>query len=65
MYIFIRPRGLAGALLVIKVAGELAEQGKNMSQIVDVCQTVRGHLRTVGLSASGIRAPGQEQSFEV
>jgi len=36
-----------------------------MSQIVDVCQTVRGHLRTVGLSASGIRAPGQEQSFEV
>jgi len=65
MYIFIRPRGLAGAFLIIKVAGELAEQGKNMSQIVDVCQTIRGHLRTVGLSASGIRAPGQEQSFEV
>ncbi len=65
IYLFIRPRGLAGALLVIKVAGELAEQGKNMSQIVDVCQTVRGHLRTIGLSASGIRAPGQEKSFEV
>jgi len=49
----------------MKIAGELAEQGKNMSQIVDVCQTVRGHLRTIGLSASGIRAPGQQQSFEV
>jgi dihydroxyacetone kinase len=62
---FSRPRGLAGSLLVIKVAGALAEQGKNMSEIVDVCQKVRGHLRTIGLSASGIRAPGQQQSFEV
>jgi dihydroxyacetone kinase len=60
-----RPRGLAGSLLVIKVACALAEQGKNMSEIVDVCQKVRGQLRTIGLSASGIRAPGQQQSFEV
>ena len=52
-------------MLVIKVAGALAEQGKNMSQIVDICQQVRGQLRTIGLSASGIRAPGQQQSFEV
>ena len=61
----VRPRGLAGALLVIKTAGALAEQGKTMREIVDVCQTVRGHLRTIGLSASGIRAPGHQQSFEV
>ncbi|CAF3696380.1 unnamed protein product [Adineta steineri] len=61
----IGPRGLAGSLLVIKVAGELAEQGKNMSEIVDTCQKIRGHLRTIGLSASGIRAPGQHQSFEL
>lgn len=60
-----RHRGLAGALLVIKVAGALAEQGKNMSEIVDVCQLVRGQLRTIGLSASGIRVPGHQQSFEV
>jgi dihydroxyacetone kinase len=59
------PRGLAGSLLVIKVAGALAEQGKNMSEIVDVCQQVREQLRTIGLSASGIRVPGQQQSFEV
>jgi dihydroxyacetone kinase len=63
--LFLRPRGLAGALLVIKVAGAMAEQGKTMSEIVDVCQSIRGHLRTIGLSASGIRAPGQQQSFEV
>ena len=62
---YFRPRGLAGALLVIKVAGALAEQGKNMSQIVDICQEVRGHLRTVGLAASGISPPGQQQAFEV
>jgi hypothetical protein len=62
---FFSPRGLAGALLVIKVAGALAEQGKNMSEIVDICQNVRGQLRTIGLSASGIRAPGQQQSFQV
>jgi dihydroxyacetone kinase len=61
----IGPRGLAGSLLVIKVAGALAEQGKNMSEIVDVCQQVRGQLRTIGLSASGIRVPGQQQSFEL
>jgi triose/dihydroxyacetone kinase / FAD-AMP lyase (cyclizing) len=60
-----RPRGLAGALLIIKVAGALAEQGKTMSEIVDVCQNIRTHLRTIGLSASGIRAPGHQQSFEV
>ncbi len=52
-------------MLIIKVAGALAEQGKNMSEIVDVCQKVRGQLRTIGLSASGIRAPGQQQAFEV
>jgi dihydroxyacetone kinase len=62
---FFSPRGLAGALLVIKIAGALAEQGKNMSEIVDVCQKIRGQLRTIGLSASGIRAPGQQQSFDV
>ena len=62
---FFSPRGLAGALLVIKVAGALAEQGKTMSEIVDTCQEVRSHLRTIGLSASGVRAPGQQQSFEV
>ncbi len=36
-----------------------------MSEIVDICQKVRGQLRTIGLSASGIRAPGQQQAFEV
>ncbi len=49
----------------MKIAGALAEQGKNMSEIVDVCQKIRGQLRTIGLSASGIRAPGQQQSFDV
>lgn len=52
-------------MLVIKVAGALAEQGKNMRQIVDICQDVRGQLRTIGLSASGISVPGHQQSFEV
>ncbi|CAF2380419.1 unnamed protein product [Rotaria sp. Silwood2] len=61
----IGPRGLAGALLIIKIAGALAEQGKNMSEIVDICQQVRGHLRTIGLSASGVQPPGQQQPFEL
>lgn len=56
---------MAGALLIIKIAGALAEQGKTMSEIVDVCQTIRGHLRTIALSVSGIRAPGQPSSLEV
>lgn len=50
---------------MIKAAGALAEQGKTMSEIVNVCQNIRSYLRTIGLSASGIRAPGQQQSFEV
>ncbi|CAF2375145.1 unnamed protein product [Rotaria sp. Silwood2] len=61
----IGPRGLAGALLIIKIAGELAEQGKTMTEIVDICQKVRAHLRTIGLSASGIRVPGHQQSFDL
>ncbi|CAF1345839.1 unnamed protein product, partial [Didymodactylos carnosus] len=61
----IGPRGLCGTLLVIKVAGALAEKGASMSEIVDFCQRVRGQLRTIGLSASGIRAPGQSQAFEL
>lgn len=61
----IGPRGLAGALLVIKIAGALAEQGKTMSEIVDICHSVRTHLRTIGLSASGVRTPGQHQAFEL
>ena len=52
-------------MLIIKIAGALAEQGKTMSEIVDVCQDVRAHLRTIGLSASGVRPPGQHQAFEV
>lgn len=36
-----------------------------MSDIVDVCQNVRGHLRTIGLSASGVHVPGQQKTFEV
>ena len=36
-----------------------------MSEIVDICQQVRGQLRTIGLSASGIRPPGQHQAFQV
>ncbi|CAF3834935.1 unnamed protein product [Rotaria magnacalcarata] len=61
----IGPRGLAGALLVIKIAGALAEQGKNMSEIVDICQSVRTHLRTIGLSASGVHPPGQQKVLEL
>ncbi|CAF0720483.1 unnamed protein product [Rotaria sordida] len=61
----IGPRGLAGALLIIKIAGALAEQGKNMNEIVDICQKVRGHLRTIGLSASGVHPPGQQKAFEL
>ena len=36
-----------------------------MNEIVDVCQTIRGQLRTIGLSASGIHPPGEQQAFEV
>lgn len=64
-FFFVRPRGLAGTLLVIlKIAGALAEQGKNMSEIVDICQQVRGHLRTIGLSASGVQTPGQQKHLK-
>ncbi|CAF1386400.1 unnamed protein product, partial [Didymodactylos carnosus] len=61
----IGPRGLCGTLIVIKIAGALAEKGESMPEIVDFCQKVRGNLRTIGLSASGICAPGQSQSFQL
>ena len=59
------PRGLAGTLLVHKVAGALAESGAPLTEVAAAARRVAGAVRTLGVSASTAEIPGRatEQRF--
>lgn len=57
-------RGLAGTVLVHKVAGALAHEGKSLEKIVAYLkEKILPSLGTVGLSLSPCSLPGQGPSF--
>lgn len=59
-------RGLAGAVLVHKIAGAMAEEGKNLKDIVSYLkERVLPNFGTVGLSLSPCSLPGQGLSFSL
>jgi dihydroxyacetone kinase len=41
-------RGLAGTVLVYKIAGELARQGRSLDDVYDVAEYVANNVVTVG-----------------
>lgn len=53
------PRGLAGTLLVHKVAGALAESGASLSEVADAAGRVAAGVRSLGVSGSGADIPGR------
>lgn len=55
----VQARGLAGTLLVHKVAGALAERGASLSEVVQVARQVAGTVRTLGVSLSQVSIPGR------
>lgn len=51
------PRGLAGTLLVHKVAGAAADAGKSLDDVAQAAREVAASVRTLGVSASGVDVP--------
>jgi len=54
-----QPRGLAGTLLVHKVAGALADRGAALSEVAEVARQVAGAVQTLGVSLSQVSIPGR------
>lgn len=51
-------RGIAGTVLVHKVAGAAAAEGKDLPQVASIAQAVADNLGTMGVSLSAGTAPG-------
>ncbi|SDB80947.1 homodimeric dihydroxyacetone kinase [Raineyella antarctica] len=59
-------RGLAGTVLVEKVAGALAEQGRPLEEVRDAASAVVGRIGTMNLGLSALTVPGASApSFEL
>lgn len=58
-------RGIAGALLVIKIAGAMAEAGTSADKIAVTAQSVNDHLGTIGVSLQACSIPGKGLMFEL
>ncbi len=58
------PRGLAGTVLVHKVAGHLAEEGASLADVADAARDVADDLVTLGLALSTSTPPGSGRSQE-
>jgi dihydroxyacetone kinase len=52
-----QPRGLAGTLLVQKIAGAAAEAGADLADVAHIAREVADSVRTLGVSASGVDVP--------
>lgn len=58
-------RGLAGAVLTIKIAGAMAEQGKSLDEIYEMSQKVVNSLGTLGVSLYPGSLPGKSRETEL
>ncbi|XP_033096561.1 triokinase/FMN cyclase-like [Anneissia japonica] len=58
-------RGLCGTILIHKVAGALAEDGKSLEEIIDVATRVANSMGTISVSLSPCSLPGSGPSFEL
>ncbi|KAJ7439972.1 dihydroxyacetone kinase [Mycena latifolia] len=51
-------RGLAGVVLVYKIAGALAAQGASLDEVYNVAQWVAGRIGTIGVGLEHCHVPG-------
>lgn len=58
-------RGLAGTLLVHKIAGALAEKGADLQTIADAARKVIAGTRSIGMSLSTCTVPGSEREDRI
>ena len=54
-------RGIAGDVLVIKIAGAACDAGLDLEEVVRVTEKARDSLRTIGLATSPGQIPGSEK----
>ncbi len=55
-----QPRGIAGTALVHKVAGHAAEQGKSLSEVLEIAQQASRSVFSLGLAMETCNLPGGE-----
>ncbi|KAK0040544.1 bifunctional ATP-dependent dihydroxyacetone kinase/FAD-AMP lyase (cyclizing) [Biomphalaria pfeifferi] len=58
-------RGLAGTMMIHKIAGAMSEQGKSLEDIVSYLNLVKERMGTIGLSLSPCSVPGSGPSFSL
>ncbi|XP_015185774.1 PREDICTED: triokinase/FMN cyclase-like [Polistes dominula] len=58
-------RGLTGMILVIKIAGALAERGESLSKILKYAKLSVENMATYAVGLSACSIPGQEYMFEL
>ncbi|KAL3984604.1 Dak1 domain family protein [Acanthocheilonema viteae] len=58
-------RGLAGAVLLLKIVGAMAEEGKDLKTITATSRSVNDNLGTIGVSLSACSLPGRGPMFEL
>ena len=54
----VQARGLAGTLFIHKIAGFLAEEGKNLDEIFDTAQSLIPLISSIGVSIDNCTVPG-------
>lgn len=60
-----QPRGLAGTLLVHKIAGALAESGAPLKEVKAAAQKVAAGARTIGMSLDTCTIPGTPKQARI
>ncbi|KAK0410366.1 hypothetical protein QR680_005099 [Steinernema hermaphroditum] len=58
-------RGLAGAVLLLKIAGAMAEEGAVFEEIIGTTRRVNDHLGTMGVSLYPCSLPGKPPMFDL
>lgn len=58
-------RGLAGAVLTLKIAGAMSEEGKSLDEVYEMSQKVADSLGTLGVSLYPGSLPGQNRATEL
>ena len=60
-----QPRGLAGTLLVHKVAGYVAERGENLAAVTEAAEAASQAIFTMGVALSSCHLPDEESGQRV
>ena len=58
-------RGVAGILLITKVAGAAADRGDSLEEVKRITQAANDNTKTIGIALSACSIPGKPQNFTI